>query len=89
MIAHTPSSFVPLWLRVKQTTFQCGVGLGFISHEATKTQRRQEGAYPQSFAPSRLRAIQKEGLGSRGGAEARGGGGPNSPAIWHDGEFAK
>ena len=71
MIGLPFSSFVPLWLRVKQTVFQRGVGLGFISHKATKAQRRQEGAYTHSSAPLRLRASQKEGLGSRGGAEAR------------------
>ena len=71
MIGLPFSSFVPLWLRVKQTVFQRGVGLGFISHKATKTQRRQEGAYPQSFAPSRLRANPNLLFDSRGDAEAR------------------
>ena len=72
MIAHTSSSsFVPLCLRVKQSMFQRGVGLGFISHKATKAQRRQEGAYPHSSASPRLRVSQKEGLGSRGDAETR------------------
>ena len=80
------SSFVPLWLRVKQSTLQRAVGLGFISHKATKTQRRQEGAYPHSFAPSRLCASQKEGWDSREGAEARREGGLDSRVRASDGE---
>ena len=86
MIALTSSSFVPLWLCAKQSIFQRRVGLGFISHKATKTQRRQEGAYPHSFAPSRLRASQKEGLGSRGGAKARKEGGLDFRFRASDGE---
>ena len=88
MIALPTSSFVPLCLRVKQSMFQRGVGLGFISHEATKTQRRQEVAYPQSSAPPRLRASRNDGLGSRDAAKARRVGGLDSCFRANDGESA-
>ena len=88
MIALPTSSFVPLWLCVKQSTLQRGIGLEFISHEATKTQRRQEVAYPQSSAPPRLRAGQKQGYGSRDAAKARRVGGLDSCFRASDGESA-
>ena len=83
------SSFVPLWLRVKQTVFQRGIGLGFISHKATNAQRRQEEAYLQSSAPPRLRASKKEGYGSRGGAEARREGGLDFRSRASEGEVGE
>lgn len=89
MIVLPSTSFVPSWLCAKQSIFQRGVGLGFISHEATKTQRRQEEAYPQSSAPPRLRASQREELGSREAAKSQRESGLDSRCRANDGEAAE
>ena len=71
MRALASSSFVASCLRVKQSTSQRGVGLGFISHEATKTRRRHEEAYFPTCSSADAKVIEMLGIYSHSFASSR------------------
>ena len=71
MMALASSSFVASCLRVKQSTSQRGVGLGFISHEATKTRTRHEEAYFPTCSSADAKVIEMLGIYSHSFAPSR------------------